>query len=154
MGMVAKMSPMFPVEPIDLGSHVQSLPNDGTVPYLSDFKWIHVPGHTEGQVALFREKDRLLIAADAFVTTKQESLYKMMMQKKELHGPPKYLTTDWSAAKESVRKLALLEPAIAITEHGVLMEGTELRENLQKLVDNFDEMAVPKHGKFVDDKKK
>lgn len=150
-GLVAKMSPMFPVQPINLGSHLKPLPNDGTVPYLPDFKWIHVPGHSEGQVALFREKDRLLIAADAFVTTKQESLYKVMIQAKELNGPPRYLTTDWPAAKESVRKLALLEPFIAVSGHGVPMQGAELKESLQHLVDHFDEIAVPEHGKFVED---
>lgn len=148
-GLVAKMSPIFPVQPIELGSHLKALPEDGTVPFLPDFKWIHVPGHTEGQVALFREKDHLLIAADAFVTTKQESLYKVMTQSKELNGPPRYLTTDWSAAKESVRKLALLEPFIAVTGHGSPMQGSELKDSLQHLADHFDEIAVPKHGKFV-----
>lgn len=153
-GLVAKISPLFPVDAINLGSHVQALPFDETVPYLPDFKWIHVPGHTEGQIALFREKDRLLIAADAFVTTQQESLYQMIMQKKELHGPPRYLTTDWLAAKESVRKLALLEPHIAVTGHGLPMEGNELTENLRELADRFEELAVPKHGKFVGKNKK
>ncbi len=31
-GMVAKMSPLFPNEPIDLGNNVKALPTDGTVP--------------------------------------------------------------------------------------------------------------------------
>ena len=31
-GMVAKMSPLFPNEPIDLGNSVKALPTDGTVP--------------------------------------------------------------------------------------------------------------------------
>lgn len=150
-GLIAKMSAAFPVEPINLASHIHSLPTDGAVPHLPDFKWIHVPGHTPGQVALFREKDRLLIAADAFVTTKQESLYHVLTQKKELSGPPRYLTTDWPAAKESVQKLASLEPIIAVTGHGPLMQGAELTEKLKHLADQFDELAVPSHGKFVDD---
>ncbi|MFL2106108.1 MBL fold metallo-hydrolase [Desemzia sp. FAM 23991] len=150
-GLIAKMSGAFPIEPINLGSHIHPLPEDGTVPYLSDFKWIHVPGHTEGQIALFRDKDRLLIAADAFVTTKQDSLYHVVTQKKELSGPPRYLTPDWTAAKESVRKLASLNPYIAITGHGPSMEGSELKKDLNKLADNFDEAAVPNYGKFVDD---
>ena len=73
-GLVAKMSPMFPNEPIDLGNRVQQLPTDGNVPHLPEFRWIHTPGHSPGQVSLFREKDRALIAADAFVTVKQDSL--------------------------------------------------------------------------------
>ena len=33
-GMVAKMSPLFPNEPIDLGNNVKALPTDGTVPHM------------------------------------------------------------------------------------------------------------------------
>lgn len=150
-GLIAKVSAVFPVEPIQLDTHVQPLPNDGTIPHLPEFNWIHVPGHTEGQIALFREKDRLLIAADAFVTTKQDSLYKVVTQKKELNGPPRYLTSNWTAAEDSVRKLALLEPHIAVTGHGQSMAGTELKDHLKHLVDNFKEIAVPDHGRFVDD---
>lgn len=60
-GMVAKMSPMFPNEPINLGNNVKTLPVDGTVPHMPGFKWIHTPGHTPGHISLFREKDRTLI---------------------------------------------------------------------------------------------
>src|SRR5699024_9424491 len=63
-GLVAKASPLFPNEPINLGDNIHVLPEDGSVPYLSEFKWIHTPGHAPGQVALFREEDRALIAAD------------------------------------------------------------------------------------------
>ncbi|MEC3557421.1 MBL fold metallo-hydrolase, partial [Bacillus thuringiensis] len=67
-GMVAKMSPLFPNEPIDLGNNVKALPTDGTVPHMPEFRWIHTPGHTPGHISLFREKERTLIAGDAFVT--------------------------------------------------------------------------------------
>lgn len=67
-GAVAKMSAMFANEPINLGENIQTLPEDGSVPHLSGFKWIHTPGHSPGHISLFREKDRALIAGDAFVT--------------------------------------------------------------------------------------
>lgn len=153
-GMVVKMSPLFPVDPINLDGHVHPLPEDGTVPFLPDFQWIHVPGHTPGQIALFREKDRLLLAADAFVTVKQEDLYKVMTQKKEISGPPRYLTPDWKAAKESVQKLAALNPHIVGTGHGLPMEGNTLKESLNQLASHFDEIAVPDYGRFVDQEKK
>lgn len=151
-GMVSKMSPMFPNEPINLGSHIETLPSDGTVPHLTEFKWIHTPGHTPGHVSFFREKDRALIVGDAFVTVKQEYLYKVITQEQEISGPPRYLTTDWKAAKESVEKLAALNPSVAVTGHGVPMTGEVLSENLEKLVTHFDEIAVPDHGKYVDKK--
>lgn len=146
-GLVAKMSPMFPNEAIDLGKFVQELPSDGTVPFMEGFKWIHTPGHTPGHVSLFRERDGALIAGDAFVTVKQESLYKVFTQEKEVNGPPKYLTPDWDAAFESVKKLAALKPSIAVTGHGVPMSGAELSNGLEKLVDQFQQIALPKKAK-------
>lgn len=49
-GMVSKMSPIFPVDPIELGNRVQALPGDGSVPGLPKFRWIHTPGHSPGHV--------------------------------------------------------------------------------------------------------
>jgi len=69
-GMVAKTSPTFPHTSIDVGFRAVTLPNDGTVPYMHTWKWIHTPGHTEGHISLFREKDRVLIVGDTFSTTK------------------------------------------------------------------------------------
>lgn len=148
-GLVAKSSMLFPNESIQLGDNIKSLHDDGTVPHLQDFTWIHTPGHAPGQVAFFREKDRLLIAADTFVTVKQDSLYKVMTQERELNGPPRYLTTDWEKAKESVEKLARLNPSIAVTGHGLPISGNELREGLNNLVIHFDSIAKPAYGKYV-----
>ena len=100
-------------------------------------------------MALFREKDRALIAADTFVTVKQEYLYRVMTQEQEISGPPRYLTTDWKAAKESVEKLANLNPSVAVTGHGLPMAGEELTENLEKLVRDFDTIAKPDYGKYI-----
>ncbi|AWB43036.1 MBL fold metallo-hydrolase [Paenibacillus sp. CAA11] len=148
-GLVAKMSPMFPNEPINLGDHVQPFPADGSVPQLSGFRWIHTPGHSPGHVSFFREADRALIAGDAFVTVKQESLYKVLTQEQEISGPPRYLTTDWQAAWDSVRKLADLQPAVAICGHGMPMAGEVLSNELEKLVNEFDRIAIPDYGKYV-----
>lgn len=137
-GMVAKMSPIFPNEPVQLGDHVQALPDDGSVPHMPGFRWIHTPGHTEGHVSLFREKDRVLVVGDAFVTVKQESLYKVLTQEQEISGPPRYFTTDWKAAKESVISLEALKPSVAVTGHGLPMTGELLSESLAKLVQDFD----------------
>jgi glyoxylase-like metal-dependent hydrolase (beta-lactamase superfamily II) len=151
-GMVAKMSPLFPNEAIDLGSHVEKLPSDGTVPHMQGFRWIRTPGHSPGHVSLFREKDRALIVGDAFVTVKQESLYKVFTQEQEISGPPRYLTTDWKASKQSVEKLKALKPSVAVTGHGLPMKGELLSKNLDKLVREFDRIAIPDYGKYVDGK--
>lgn len=148
-GMVAKMSSMFPNKPINLGKNVNPLPSNGSVPHMPEFKWIHTPGHTPGHVSLFREKDRVLIAGDAFVTVKQEYLYRVLTQKHEISGPPRYLTSDWKSAKESIIKLAALNPTIAVTGHGSPMYGELLTKSLEKLVENFDEIAKPAYGRYV-----
>lgn len=148
-GMVAKMSPMFPNEPINLGNHIKPFPSDGTVPHMPGFKWIHTPGHTPGHVSFYRENDGTLIVGDAFVTVKQEYLYKVFTQELEISGPPRYLTTDWNAAKASVAKLAALKPTVAVTGHGLPLSGDLLTSSLEKLVHDFDDIAKPDYGKYV-----
>ncbi|SFL86927.1 Glyoxylase, beta-lactamase superfamily II [Gracilibacillus orientalis] len=149
-GMIAKMSPMFPNEPIDLSKHIEILPADGSIPHMPGFEWIHTPGHTPGHVSLFREEDRSLLAGDAFVTVKQEDLYKVLTQQQDISGPPRYFTTDWKAAKHSVEKLEKMNPHIAITGHGLPITGEFLTNGLRKLAKEFDQMAIPDYGKFVD----
>lgn len=151
-GMLAKISAIYPNEAIDIHEALQELPADKTVPGLPGWRWVHVPGHSPGQVALFREADRVLISADAVITVRQDSMYKVLVQKKEVNGPPRYLTTDWQQAFESVKTLQLLEPDVMVPGHGSAMEGIDLREGLATLVNEFEDMAVPDHGKFVEDK--
>lgn len=148
-GLVSEMSPFFPHDGIDLDDLVKPLPANGTIPGLPDWKYIHTPGHTPGHISLFREEDGTLIAGDAFVTVKQESLYKVMTQEQEISGPPKYFTTDWDAAEKSVKKLAALNPYLAITGHGEPMFGESLKDNLTLLTKKFKEIAVPEQGRFV-----
>lgn len=149
-GLVAEMSPLFPNHGIDLGEKVQALQEDGSIPGLEGWKWLHTPGHAPGHIALFRESDRALIAGDAFVTVKQESLYKVLTQTKEISGPPKYFTTDWRSAFESVEKLKSLNPSVAVTGHGQPMAGKELSEALDYLVNNWTKIGLPEHGKYLD----
>ncbi|SDI84820.1 MBL fold metallo-hydrolase [Natribacillus halophilus] len=148
-GMVAKSSRAFPNEAIQLGSAVQELPANGEVPFLSEWQWLHVPGHSPGQVALFRESDRILLSADAVITVKQDELNKVYNQTQELQGPPRYLTTDWQAAKTSAEKLYHLQPEIIVPGHGVPMFGRELHTQFETLVRDFEQKAVPDKGKFL-----
>ena len=148
-GAMALMSFAYPNRAIDLGARAQVLPADESLPYLPGWRWIHTPGHTAGHVSFFRERDRCLIAGDAFVTVEQESLYAVATQKQEIHGPPAYFTPDWSAARASVERLAALRPAIAATGHGAPMHGEDLTRGLENLIRHFDEIAVPDQGRYV-----
>ncbi|WP_404451091.1 MBL fold metallo-hydrolase [Virgibacillus necropolis] len=151
-GLVAKASSLFPNEPINLHGNVEPLPDDGSVPELDDWKWIHTPGHAPGHVSFFREKDRTLISGDACITVKQDSFYNVLMQSPELNGPPRYLTTDWQAAWDSVKKIEALNPSTMIPGHGAVMDGDKLKNGLKQLVENFDQVAVPDYGKYIDNK--
>ncbi len=146
-GVMALMSFAYPNKAIDLGDRVKALPLDGEVPDLSGWRWIHTPGHTDGHISLYRAEDGVLIAGDAFVTVEQESLYKVATQKQEIHGPPAYFTPDWNAAEESIRVLQALNPSVAATGHGTPMEGEALAQGLLGLIADFDEVAIPNHGR-------
>lgn len=148
-GTIAKMSRLFPTDPVDLGERVQLLPADGSVPHLPGWQWLHTPGHSPGHVSFFREADRAMIVGDAFVTVRQDQLYQVLTQQQELSGPPRYFTPDWDAARDSVQRLAALKPDTAMTGHGVPMQGNELRLGLDVLARNFDEVARPAHGRSV-----
>ena len=150
-GLLARLSPLYPTRPVDVSGHLRTLPEDGTVPPLPGWRWIHTPGHAPGPVSLWRAADRTLIVGDAFVTTAQESAYAVAVQEPELHGPPMYLTVDWDAARASVRTLAALEPERVITGHGRPLQGPEMRRALNALAERFDAVAVPKQGRFLDE---
>jgi glyoxylase-like metal-dependent hydrolase (beta-lactamase superfamily II) len=137
---------LFPKHPIDLGQRVQALPEDGSVPGLPGWRWIHTPGHTNGHVSLFRDDDGVLIAGDAFVTIKAESLIANITLTPEVHRPPAYFTPDWPAARASIEKLATLNPSVAATGHGIPLYGRAMREDLWRLAMEFESRGLPAEG--------
>lgn len=152
-GALAFTSPLFPPGPFDFGDRVRELPDgggaSGAVPGAAEWEWRHTPGHAPGHVSLWRARDRALVAGDAFVTTKQESLVAVYEQRLELHGPPMYYTPDWDAARASVEALAALRPEVAVTGHGLPMRGAELADGLERLARDFDRVARPARGRYV-----
>jgi glyoxylase-like metal-dependent hydrolase (beta-lactamase superfamily II) len=148
-GMMAALSPLFPRGPFDVSEWLRPLPDNGTVPEMPGWRWLATPGHSPGHISLWREDDRALIAGDAFVTTRQESVYAVAKQNPEVHGPPQYYTPDWDRARDSVRRLADLDPQLVVTGHGPAMEGEEMLNALHDLADNFDTIAVPEEGRYV-----
>ena len=148
-GALTLLSPFYPRGPIVLGSHLEALPSDGSVPGAPGWRWLHTPGHAPGHVSLFRESDRAMIVGDAFVTTKQESVIAVAQQRVELHGPPMYFTPDWDAARDSVQQLASMNPSVIGTGHGLPLHGGRMIEELRDLAENFDRIARPKRGRYV-----
>ena len=148
-GMMARLSPLYPSGPVDVASRLQPLTDGHPVPHMPRWRWVHTPGHTPGHISLWRERDRVLIAGDAFISTNQESAYAVAVQEPELHGPPAYFTQDWEAAERSVAELAALEPELAVTGHGRALQGEQLRLGLKQLAKDFRSVAVPAEGRYV-----
>jgi glyoxylase-like metal-dependent hydrolase (beta-lactamase superfamily II) len=144
-GALAEMSRVFPHSGYDFGNRVKELPSDGTIPGLSEWRYIHTPGHTAGHISLFRERDRVLIAGDALATVNQESLVTLVTLERELRRPPAPLTTDWDAARDSINRLADLRPSVIAAGHGLPITETA--------ADQFEEFArnfrPPVHGRYI-----
>ena len=143
------VSPLLSRGPIDLGSRVHMLPQGGAVPGLARWQWLLTCGHSPGHVSLFRESDRTLIAGDAVVTTRQESMLSAMFEVPTfVSRPPAYFTPDWQSARRSVETLAALEPDVLVTGHGRPMRGATMRRQLRDLADRF-EQYMPSSGRYV-----
>ncbi len=149
-GLMSRLSPMYPRGPVDISKHLRPLPEDNSVPLLPGWRWLHTPGHTVGHVSMFRDEDRVLLVGDAFCTANQTSMIGVARQKPELTGPPAYYTPDWVAAKASVEALAALHPYTLAPGHGRPMAGAEISEQLDWLAREFERIAMPQHGQYVE----
>ena len=86
------------------------------------FQVLDAPGHSPGQIVLWRASDRLLIAGDVLTNVLG------------LHEPPGMLSVDPERNRESARKIAALEPATIAFGHGqVLRDGAKLRAYTEAL---------------------
>lgn len=125
-GLMTLLSPLLPRGPYDLGERLR-LFSAGSIPELTSWRILHTPGHTPGHVSLYRSLDQVLLPGDAFCTTKAESFFEAAIaQEPELHGPPAYFTSDWSAAGKSVRMLSTLDVRVITPCHGRPMRGENL----------------------------
>lgn len=149
-GLLSELSWLFPRQPINLAEHLQALDTSGEVPGLPDYRWIHTPGHSPGHISLYDPHDRTLIVGDAFVTIQQESVYAALTKPASIQGPPAYFTCDWKEARASVQTLEQLEVEVVATGHGRPMGGNIMREQLTNLAERFDQLALPKQGRYVE----
>jgi glyoxylase-like metal-dependent hydrolase (beta-lactamase superfamily II) len=146
-GVTGLLARSFPNQGIDLKRRVHPLPADGLVPGLPGWRWIHTPGHTAGHVALFRDGDRTLLAGDAVVTVNLDSALSLLIQRRSLSRPPSHATSDWWAARSSVRALAELRPQALAAGHGRPMRGGRLAAALARFAASF---SPPRRGRYVE----
>ncbi len=79
---------------------------------VAGFTVLDVPGHSPGHVAYWRESDRVLVLGDVF------NNMNLLTTRVGLHAPPDLFTPDPARNRESMRRLAALEPALALFGHG------------------------------------
>lgn len=111
-------------------------------PGLPDWKCIPTPGHTPGHVAFFRANDRVLITGDAVVTVQLNSIWGMLqwslyIKRQRVFGPPWYSTWNKPMAKESVVRLAELQPEVLASGHGMPMTGDRVIKQLKVLAKRY-----------------
>jgi hydroxyacylglutathione hydrolase len=79
---------------------------------VAGFTVLDVPGHSAGHVAYWRASDRTLICGDVF--TNMDTITGLP----GLHEPKAFFTPDPERNRESMRKLAALEPELVCFGHG------------------------------------
>ena len=148
-GSLAFMSRFFPKQLPDLTDVVQALPlDDEHPPYLAQWRWLPVPGHAPGQIALFRLADRTLLGGDAFATTHHASLPAVLLgvPRISVAGPP--FNYDWAQCRQSVQTLADLEPAAIGCGHGPVIKGPAAATGLRHLADTYPSQ-LPAQGRYL-----
>jgi glyoxylase-like metal-dependent hydrolase (beta-lactamase superfamily II) len=94
---------------------------------VAGFRIVHTPGHAPGQIALFRESDRLLLAADAVFTLDGET---------GQPAPPRvahpFSNWDTKAARQSILRLTSLRPSAIWLGHGEPIIGDDIAAQLER----------------------
>jgi hydroxyacylglutathione hydrolase len=93
------------------------------------FRVVHTPGHAPGLMSLWREHDRLALVSDTFYTLDPQT-------GKPGHPrvPHEFANQDTEQARESIRKIAELEPAAAWAGHADPLLG-DVRAQLRHAAD-------------------
>ena len=96
---------------------------------VAGFRVIELPGHAPGQIGLWRENDRLALVSDCFYTLD------IWGRDSDAHVPFPVYNYDTEQARESIRKLADMEPAIAWPGHAKPVSG-DVRSKLTAAADS------------------
>ncbi|HEX6229074.1 MAG TPA: MBL fold metallo-hydrolase [Solirubrobacterales bacterium] len=102
---------------------------------VAGFRVIHFPGHAPGLIGLWRESDRLAIVSDVVYFIDSARL--RPLPEGEASVPHPTWNWDHAQAKDSVRKLAAMEPRVLCTGHGEPLRGENLRQILEAAAEKF-----------------
>jgi hydroxyacylglutathione hydrolase len=91
---------------------------------VGEFEVLEVPGHAPGHVALWRERDRTLIAGDVLFNRHP------LTGRAHLSEPPAFFTIDPVTNRASIRRIAALRPRLACFGHGPVVRDPGLISDL------------------------
>ena len=97
---------------------------------VGSFQVLETPGHSPGHIALWREKDGVLIAGDVVVNMN------LLTTVTGLHEPPTMFTSNIPQNQASIIKLAQLRPQLVCVGHGAPLTETEKLIALAKQLGN------------------
>ncbi len=94
---------------------------------VAGFTVLHLPGHAPGLIGLWRQEDGLALVSDTIFTISLESGLSQ-----EAHVPPAAFNLDTAHARESIRRLASLNPQVVWPGYGRALQGDDLNLALQR----------------------
>ena len=92
---------------------------------IAGFRVVELPGHAPGQIGLWREGDRVALVSDLFYMTS------MWGRPQPPAVPQEAYNLDTMQARQSIRKLAALEPRIAAPGHLGPLTGDDVGAQLR-----------------------
>jgi glyoxylase-like metal-dependent hydrolase (beta-lactamase superfamily II) len=102
---------------------------------IAGFRVIHFPGHAPGLIGLWRESDRVALVSDVVYFI--DSARFKPLPEGEASVPHPAWGWNHTMAKESVRRLAALEPAVVAAGHAEPLRGENLRPILERAADKY-----------------
>ena len=103
---------------------------------VAGFEVLHFPGHAPGLIGLWRESDRVAIVSDVIYLIDSTKMGRPL-PKGEASVPHPAWNWDHAKAKDSIRKLAALEPELVCAGHDEPLRGPDLRPALERAAEKY-----------------
>ncbi len=104
---------------------------------VAGFRVVHFPGHAPGLIGLWRESDRVALVSDVVYLIDSTVRLGRPLPPGEASVPHPAWAWDHAKAKESVRKLAALEPKVVAAGHEKPLRSENLRETLERAAEKY-----------------
>ncbi len=103
---------------------------------VAGFQVVHFPGHAPGLIGLWRESDRVALVSDVVYLIDSARLGRPLPPG-EASVPHPAWAWDHAKAKESLRRLAALEPRVVGAGHEHPLRGENLRQTLEEAAEKY-----------------